>query len=215
MRTSPALFLLPSLLLALGIFPATANAQIIPFESGGLSYKALTRGGVTVMFAPLPLRVRDYAVLEVAISNGSPVAWSVKPEDFKFESESGGAVEALPAVTVVKTFLNKAGRTDVGRLVTAYENALYGNTEIHSTNGYEARRQDAMAVNGSRLRAAAAASAIVLVATKLAPGQSTDGAVFYPNAGKPLGTGRLVVHAAGEEFVFPVEAMATPQHPAH
>jgi hypothetical protein len=83
-------------------------------------------------------------------------------------------------------------------LVTAYETALYGNTEIHSTNGYEARRQDAMAVNGSRLRAAAAASAIVMVATQLKPGQSA---------------GRLVVHAAGEEFVFPVEAL--PTAPAH
>ncbi len=51
----------------------------------------------------------------------------------------------------------------------------------------EARRRDAMAVNGGQeFRAAAAASAICLVVTKLAPGQSTDGAVFYPNAGKPL-----------------------------
>jgi hypothetical protein len=56
------------------------------------------------------------------------------------------------------------------------------------------------------LKAAAAASAIALVTSKLAPGQSTDGAVFYPNQGKPLGSGRLIVNAAGETFVFPVEA---------
>ena len=92
--------LLTTLLLLGAAFPAAINAQVIPFESGGLSYKALTRGGVTVMFAPLPLRVRDYAVLEVAISNGSPVAWSVKPEDFKFESEGGGSMDALPAGNV-------------------------------------------------------------------------------------------------------------------
>ena len=38
------------------------------------------------------------------------------------------------------------------------------------------------------------------------PGQSTDGAVFYPTKGKPLGAGRLMVDAAAEMFEFPVEA---------
>jgi hypothetical protein len=56
------------------------------------------------------------------------------------------------------------------------------------------------------LKAAAAASAIALGTTKLAPGQSTDGAIFYANQGKPLGAGRLIVTAAGETFEFPVEA---------
>jgi len=37
------------------------------------------------------------------------------------------------------------------------------------------------------------------------PGQSTDGAVFYPTSGKPLGNGRLIVNAAAEVFEFPVE----------
>jgi len=50
------------------------------------------------------------------------------------------------------------------------------------------------------------------VTTKLAPGQSTDGAVFYPNGGKPLGSGKLIVEAGGEEFVFPVEVEPPPQH---
>lgn len=107
----------------------------------------------------------------------------------------------------------KASRSDVSKLVVAYETALYGNTQMHSTNGYEARRQDALAELGSnRLKAAAAASAIALVTTKLAPGQSTDGAVFYPNGGKPLGSGKLIVEAGGEEFVFPVEVEPPPQH---
>jgi hypothetical protein len=207
--------LLTTLLLLSSAFPAAINAQVIPFESGGLSYKALTRGGVTIMFAPLSLKVQNYAVLQIAISNGSPVAWTFKPEDFRFEPESGGEIAALPAVAVVRGLLSRAGRTDVGRLITAYEATLYGNTEIHSTNGYESRRQDAMAVNGGRFRAAAAASAICLEVTKLAPGQSTDGAVFYPNAGKPLGAGRLLVHAAAEDFVFPVEAPPAPLHSGH
>lgn len=207
--------LLTTLLLSSAIFPVAMTAQVIPFESGGLSYKALTRGGVTIMFAPLSLKIQNYAVLQIAISNGSPVAWSFKPEDFMFEPESGGEIAALPAVAVVEGLLKKAGRSDVSRLITAYEATLYGNTEIHSTNGYEARRQDAMAVNGGRFRAAAAASAICLVVTKLAPGQSTDGAVFYPNGGKPLGVGRLIVHAAAEDFVFPFEPLPAQPHSGH
>jgi hypothetical protein len=196
------------------LFPAAIRAQVIPFESGGLKYKALTRGGMTIMFAQLPTRVRDYSILQVSISNGSPVTWQVKPEDFRFEREAGGSIHAEPANTVVGTLLKKASRNDVTRLITAYETALNGNIQMHSTNGYEARRQDAQGEGGAgRMRAAAAASALALVPTKLEPGQSTDGAVFYPSSGKPLGAGRLIVNEAGEEFVFPVEAEAHGTHP--
>jgi hypothetical protein len=188
------------------------HAQIIPFESDGLKYKALTRGGMTIMFAQLPTHVRNYTILQVSVSNGAPISWTVRPEDFRFESDRGLTIQAPPAKTVVGTLLAKASRSDVSKLVVAYETALYGNTQMHSTNGYEARRQDALAELGSnKLKAAAAASAIALVTTKLAPGQSTDGAVFYPTGGKPLGAGRLIVEAAGEEFVFPVE----PDPPVH
>ena len=134
-------------------------------------------------------------------------SWTVKPEDFRFEKSAGGAVQAQAARTVVDNFFEKASRGDVIKLVAAYEASLYNNAQIHSTNGYEARRQNAFADLGSnRLKAAAAASAITMVTTKLAPGQSTDGAVFFVNQGKPLGAGRLVVNTAGEEFVFPVDA---------
>src|SRR5690348_17795803 len=199
-------FAVPCLLLLTALLPASTRAQIIPFESGGLHYKALTHGGLTIMFAPLPLHVQNYTVLQVSISNGSPIAWPVKPEDFRFEPSAGGEVEALPAASVVVNLLNKASRGDVAKLIQTYEAALFGNAEIHSTNGYESRRQDAMAMNGARLKAAAAASAIVLVPAKLMPGQSTDGAVFYLNGGKPLGPGRLIIHEAAEDFVFPVES---------
>jgi hypothetical protein len=191
------------------LFPAAIRTQVIPFESNGLKYKALTRGGMTIMFAQLPTRVRDYSVLQVSISNGTPVTWAVKPEDFRFERDGGASIQALPANTVVGNLLKKASRNDVSRLMTAYEAALNGNVQMHSTNGYESRRQDAQGEGGAgRMRAAAAASALALVPTKLEPGQSTDGAVFYPSGGKPLGAGRLIVREAGEEFVFPVEADA-------
>jgi hypothetical protein len=185
------------------------QAQIIEFESGGLKYRTLTRGGVTIMWAHLPMHIKEYAVLQVAISNGSPVSWQVKPQDFKFEKSEGGSMTALPAATVVQQLMDRAGRGDVIKLITAYESALTGNTRVHSTNGYEERRQDAQAaLGGGKFRAAAAASAIAFVATKLLPGQSTDGAIFYPNNGKPLGAGKLIVNAAGEMFEFPVDVEA-------
>ena len=135
-------------LLLLVIFPvAKARAQLLEFESGGLKYKALTRGGVTIMFAPAsPRRVLGYTILQVAISNGSPVSWSFKPEDFRFEQEGGQRIQAVSAGTVVKQLLDHASRGDVGRLITAYEMALFGNVKVHSTNGYESRRQDYLAV---------------------------------------------------------------------
>ena len=184
-----------------------ARAQaIIDFESAGLKYKAMTRGGVTVMFSLLPAHIRDYAVVQVAISNGSSISWTVKPEECGFEKPDGQRIQALPARTVVNTMIEKAGRGDVIKLISAYEASLFNNAQIHSTNGYESRRQNAFAdLGSSKLKAAAAASAIALVTTKLAPGQSTDGAVFYPNQGKPLGTGKLIVNMAGETYVFPLE----------
>jgi hypothetical protein len=185
---------------------SVARAQIIEFESGGLKYQALTHNGFTIMFSPLAMHIRDYAILQVAVSNGTPISWTIRPEDFRFERADGTATQALPARTVVNKLIDKGTRGDVIKLEAAYEASLYNNAQIHSTNGYEARRQNFFAEVGStKLKAAAAASAIALGTTKLAPGQSTDGAVFYPNQGRPLGAGRLIVHAAGEDFVFPVE----------
>jgi hypothetical protein len=197
-----------SLLLA-AVLSTALHAQIIEFESGGLKYRTLTRGGVTIMWAHLPMHVRDYAVLQVSISNGSPVSWQVKPQDFRFDKAEGGTMAAQPAATVVQEMMDHARRGDVIKLITAYETALYGNAHMHSTNGYEERRQNAQAeLGGGKLRAAAAASAIAFVPSKLLPGQSTDGAIFFPNNGKPLGAGKLMVNAAGEMFEFPVEIEA-------
>lgn len=191
---------------ALTLFIAAGHAQVIEFESGGLKYKALTHGGVTVMFAPIAARIHGYAIMQVAVSNGSPVSWAIKPEDFRFERADGSSVQALAARTVVETLMAKASHGDVVKLIAAYEAGLYGNARIHSTNGYESRRQNASAeMGGVKLRAAAAASAIVLVTTKLLPGQSTDGAVFFPNQGRPLGAGTLVANAAGEVYTFQVD----------
>lgn len=192
------------------LLAATAGirAQIIEFESGGLKYQTLTKNGVTIMVASMPAHVREYSILQVAVSNGSPVSWMVKPEDFKFDRQDGGSLNATPARTVIDSLIAKASRNDVIRLVSAYESGLYGLQRFKSTNGYEARRQAAFAeVSSAKIKAAAAASAIAFVPTKLMPGQSTDGAVFWATAGKPLGPGRLTVNAAGEVFEFTPDAI--------
>ncbi|MBX5493906.1 MAG: hypothetical protein IRZ15_01095 [Bryobacteraceae bacterium] len=182
---------------------AHLNAQVIEFESNGLHYLTATRNGLTIMFAQLPSTVREYAVMQVSVSNGSDRTWVIRPEDFRFERADGVVLQAVPARTVVNQMIEKATRNDVVRLVSTYEASLYGFGRIQSTNGYEQRRQAAQAELGSiKLKAAAAASAIAFVETKLAPGQSTDGAVFYPTNGKPLGPGRLIVRAADSLFVF-------------
>src|SRR5580704_11749008 len=146
------------LVLGAALVAGAARAQVISFESNGLQYKVLTRGGVTIMVAPLPIRIRDWIAYQVAITNGSPVPWPIKAEDFRFEREDGSIVPALAADGVVKTMINKASRGDASKLVVAYEAALFGNMHLHSTNGYESRRQGAMAESGSiKLKAAATA----------------------------------------------------------
>src|SRR4051794_29808425 len=96
---------------------SSLQAQVLEFESAGLKYKALTRGGVTIMFAPLPTKVLGYTILQVAISNGAPVSWTFKAEDFRFERENGQQIRAVSAGTVVKQLLDHASRGDVGKLI--------------------------------------------------------------------------------------------------
>src|ERR1700734_83635 len=148
--------------------------------------------------------------MQISISNGSPISWTVKPEDFTYRQDDGSMVQASTALAVVNNLLAKAGRHDVIKLVTTYERGVYGNEHMQTTNGYEARRQSALAEGVSaRLKAGAAASALALVPTKLGSGESTDGAVFFPSNGKILGPGTLLVHTGGEIFEFPSDGEPT------
>ena len=185
-------------------FTGAACAQVIEFESGGLKYQTLTRNGVTVMFAPIASHVREYAVIQVAVSNGSSAPRTIRPEDFTFVRQDGTETRGSPALVVVNELVDKANRNDVIKMVHAYEMGIYGMDRFRITNGYEQRRQQALAeVSSTKIKAAAAASAIVLVWSKLTPGQSTDGAVFFRTAGKLLGPGKLVVRTGGDTFEFP------------
>jgi hypothetical protein len=180
--------------------------QVIEFESNGLKYQTITKRGVTVMVARLPGHVRELSILQVAVSNGSPGPYTIRPEDFSFKKDDGTEVRAWPARDVVQMLKEKGGRGDVIKLVSAYETALYGIPHMKVANAYEARRQAALAeVNSTKLKAAAAASAIALVQTKLAPGESTDGAVFFEMESKALAVGRLIVRTNTDVFEFGAE----------
>ena len=86
---------------------------------------------------------------------------------------------SVSADRVVESMLERAGRNDVIKLQLLYEDSIYALSNFRSTNGYEQRREAAMAQFVNRgFKAAAAASAITLVATKLKAGDSTDGAVL-------------------------------------
>lgn len=179
----------------------------IEFESHGMEYQSLTKEGVTVMFAPLPVHVSDYNIVQATVTNGSLVSWTVKAADFTFVRQDGTVLRAVSADEVVASLLRKAGRTDVIKLELLYEQSIYAIPNYRSTNGYEQRREAAMAEFVNRgFKAAAEASAIIFAPTKLNPGGSTDGAIFFENRTKQkgLGAGRFIAHTCGEMFGFEV-----------
>jgi hypothetical protein len=178
------------------------SAQVIEFEQNGLKYQTLTRGDITVMFAHMPQKLKGYSMLHVAIANGSKLPCAINPEDFSYV-RADQAIPATSATGFVKMLMDRGEHDDVVKLTLAYESVLYGFNRMKVTNGYELRRQNFMSYGGSaRVRAAAEASAIVLIATKLKPGESTDGAVFFRNDAKTLTGGHVTFRASGEVFVF-------------
>ena len=202
------LFVFLSLVLVCGGQPppvTPAPQTPIEFQSHGLDYEALTKEGITVMFASLPPHIKDFNIIQVTVTNGSPVSWTVKPADFSFVRQDGTVLASVSADQVVESMLARAGRNDVIKLQLLYEDSIYALSNFRSTNGYEQRREAAMAQFVNRgFKAAAAASAITMVATKLKAGDSTDGAVFFENRtkAKALGAGRMIARTCGQVFVF-------------
>ena len=191
--------------LGLALLCLCAWAQVIEVQSNGLTYQTLTRSGITVMFTHLPGALHQYAIVQVAISNGSQGPYVIRPEDFTFERADGQKIRAVSAKTVIDMLRQKANGNDAIKLVTTYESGIYGNPHLKSLNGYESRRQAAIAATGTKVTTSLLASALALVQTKLAVGDSTDGAVFFPTDGKPMGSGRLVVRTNTDVFEFNAE----------
>src|SRR5580658_4541362 len=183
---------------------AAGFAQVIEYEANGEKYQTLTRGGLTVIINHLPVQVEGYGLIQVSIANGSQIHFTVQPEDFQYV-RTGEAINAITADEVVNVMLDHASGNDVVKLITSYEKSLYAIPNMRSNNGYEQRRQGALAFgSSSRLRAAAAASAITLAKIRLAPGESTDGAVFIrlPRDPKSLTGGHVVFRCEGQTFEF-------------
>ena len=198
-RTTACIAILSAIVLC-----AAAVAQVIEYEANGQKYQTLSHRGLTVIIAHLPAQVAGYGLVQVSIANGSAIHWTVKPEDFQY-LRSSGVTSALSADAVVDVMLDHASGSDVIKLITSYERALYAIPNMRSTNGYEQRRQGALGFGTSaRLRAAGAASAITLALVRLAPGESTDGAVFIrvPKDIKSLSGGHILFHSEGETFEF-------------
>lgn len=180
----------------------SAPAQVIEVQSNGVTYQTLTKSGITVMFNHLPGNLHQYVMVQVAVSNGSQGPYFIRPEDFTFERADGSKIHAVPARTVIDMLRQKANGNDAIKLVTAYEASIYGNPQAQSPRGYESRRQAAIAASGNKVTTSLIASVLTLVQTKLAVGDTTDGAVFFPTDGKALGAGRLVVRTNTDTFQF-------------
>lgn len=179
------------------------TAQVIEYETQGIKHQTLTRNGVTVMFATTKAHVHDFAMLQVSVSNGSQIYSNIHPEDFSYQRADGQVLRAEHADDVVKQLLDRATPSDVQKLVLAYENNLYGIPNMRSLNGYEQRRRNAFAEGiPPKFKAAAAASALAMVTTRLAPGQSTDGAVFFHMDAKFLLGGKLLVKTQNDSYEF-------------
>jgi hypothetical protein len=183
-----------------------ASAQVIELQANGTSYQTLTKSGITVMFNHLPGNLHQFAIVQVTISNGSQGAYVIRPEDFTFERTDGTKIRAVPARAVIDMLRQKGNGNDAIKLVTTYENAIYGSPHPLALKGYESRRESAIASGGNKVTTSLIASALTLVQTKLAVGDTTDGAVFFPTEGKPLGAGRLVMHTTYDTFEFNQEA---------
>ena len=184
-------------------------AQVIEFESHGQKYQTLTQSGVTLMYTHMPNRLHEYAVIQVAISNGASTPYVIRPEDFRYVRADGTTIRAANATDVVEMLMQKGNGNDVVKLITTYEAYVYGNTHYKATNGFEQRRQAALAFGGTKLKAAAAASVLALGVTKVQPNESTDGAIFFNSEGKPLSGGRLVVRTNTDVFEFNPEPVIT------
>jgi hypothetical protein len=188
----------------LALFAASACAQVIEYEANGQKYQTLSRNGLTIIYTHMPNHVAGFGLIQVSVANGSGIYWTVRPEQFSYVRE-GVPLTALSANDVVNLLLTHGSHADVVKLVNSYESTLYGIPHMRTTNGYELRRQNAVGTGmPQKLEAAAIASAIAFAQTRIAPGQSTDGALFIPltREAKTLSGGKLVVRVEGQTFEF-------------
>ena len=115
---------------ALALLQAPVFAQVIEFESNGQKYQTLTKSGVTIIFTHLPNHLHEYAVIHVAISNGSQSPYVVRPEDFNYIRSQGAAIRAATAQMVVNMLMQKGNANDPAEILSK----LIAGTDLVSAN---------------------------------------------------------------------------------
>ena len=168
---------------------AQTPARTIEVPYRGLNYSVLSKGGVTVMVAPLELTILGYSAAHVWITNGSSCPIQVGPQAFTTKTRSPMVrqpvkVVGLPEDRVVREVMRRARFDDVLSLVRAYERNLYGFKNAQAVGYYQKRKQIAQAAGGGRFRAAATVSALVLQRTEVPPGEFREGTIFFPTREK-------------------------------
>ena len=111
---------------------------------------------------------------------------------------------------MIDEFFRTARRSELVKLQAAYEAAVYTNQYIRPNNSYEKRRLSALAIGPKGLKASAAAAAITFVSGKVHPGDSTDGAIFFPVPGRNPGQGKIVAQLGGARPSSSCRASAGP-----
>ena len=185
-----------------------AGAQTIAVPYRGLDYSMLSKEGITVMIAPLPLSLLKYSAAHVWVTNGSPRAIQVGPQLFTARARNPRHPQAaefpgLPDGEVVLEVMKRARFGDIMSLVRAYERNLYGFKNPTAVNYYQERKQVAMAEGGSRrMRAAATVSALVLQKTEIPPGEFREGTVFFATGDKKSEFVEFSARLGDHSFLF-------------
>jgi hypothetical protein len=175
----------------------------VPYK--GLTYSMMSRGGVTVMVAPLNRTILDYQTVQVWISNGSKSYVRIGPQNFEVRQQGLPILAGTSDDTVIAEIPQRARPKDLQELVEVYEATLFGFANERSVGYYQQRKQAARGSMsaGGKMRATATASAIILPSRQLKPGETIDGAVFFrvdPHGGRIVFIG---AHIAGGVFDFP------------
>jgi hypothetical protein len=183
--------------------PAQQPSIEVPYR--GLTYSMMSRGGVTVMVAPLNRMILEYQTVQVWISNGSKSYVRIAPQQFEVRQQGTVMLAGTSDDTVIDEIQQRARPKDLLELVEAYETTLYGFANERSLGYYQQRKQAARTAMGaaSKMRATATASAIILPSRLLKPGEIMDGTVFFridPHAGRIVTIG---AHIAGGVYDFP------------
>ncbi len=190
------------------LLPVFGLCQAINVPYRGLDYSMISKGGLTVMVAPMSLSILNYSAAHVWVTNGSGRPVHLEPQSFVARTRSARQAQpaefaALSDAIVVKQVMDRAKFNDIMALVRAYEQNLYGFRNPDAINYYEVRKQVAAASGGSRkLRAAATVSAIILPRSDIPPGEFREGTIFFQTGDKRSEFVELSTNLGGLSFVF-------------